>query len=119
MAGKVRTSETAPPRHKRRSVPHNKHTVFPGMRTPTGVTIVSGSIKGTAQKTTNIAVGKSISYNDSDWVVYDAAAKKLGSFGSAVPLQIRRRAEDDFTLAYNRLTKNGKIMKIKNKYSAR
>lgn len=105
-------------RHKRRTVDHNKHSAFPGMRTPKDMLIVNQSIKPIEQKAYKpIDIGnRTSSYKEPAMIAYDATARKLGSLGSAATLGLRTRAERDFYDAYDSLAKAGLAMPLKKKY---
>jgi hypothetical protein len=105
-------------RHKRRTVDHNKHSAFPGMRVSKDVIIINQSIKPLEQKTYKPIEGisKSVSYTEPEMIAYDMIAKKLGTLGSASTLGLRSTTERDFYNAYRKLAKAGLAMPLKRKY---
>jgi hypothetical protein len=110
--------EEARSHHKRRTPRHKKHTLYPGMTLSPKAIVVSGSIKSGGSPH-NIPAQASKGSLDPLWNAYFDAAKKCGSYGSAMPLQMRRKAEDDYVHAFLRLVKAGKADPIKRKYTAR
>lgn len=112
--------EEARSHHKRRTPRHKKHTVYPGMTLSPKAIVVSGSIKsGGSMHNISAQGGKPANSNDSLWNGYFDAAKKCGAYGSAMPLQMRRKAEDDYVHAFQRLVRAGKAISIKQKYTGR
>lgn len=119
MSKKITTSETAPPKRKRRTPPHNKHTVYPGMRLPSDMVVHAGALKRATPSIIQAPAasqGKPVNYTDEDWVAYNSAALNLGKMGGSENIQRRRAAEDMYRRKYQSLVKKGKAMKLKAKY---
>lgn len=104
-------------KHRQRTVPHGKHSVFPGMLTPKDVTIQNQSIKPVVFRdyapVQNI---KAVTYTNPLWIAYDQAAKKLGGLAGSSAQALRAKNEHEFTQAYKKLERNKLVYHLKRKY---
>jgi len=111
---------TDPSKKKRRTNPHQKHSVFPSMRTPKGVKIEGTSIRPIRAASSIPPAGKTAPVSSETLVVaYEAALRKLQATDlnkCSMPLASRQSIEDVYGRAYQALVKNKLAFQIRGKY---
>lgn len=104
-------------KHKQRTAPHKKHTVYPGMTLSSEVRVEHGSIKPLHVKSQSSTQSskKPVERTEPEWVEYDRAARALTSFDNKSAAR-QRNLERLYTLAYRGLVRASLAPKLRRKY---